>query len=118
MYVHVWYLHKIFPILFKSRDSSVGVARGYRLDDRGFRIQFSAGAENFSLHHRVQNGSAAHPVSFPMGSGPGALTLRLKRTGREADHSPPSSSEVKNAWGYTCIPQYAFMAWCLVKAQG
>jgi hypothetical protein len=30
-------------------------------------------------------------------------------------HSPPSSAEVKNAWSYTATPQYAFMAWCLVK---
>jgi hypothetical protein len=25
----------------------------------------------------------------------------LKRPGREADHSPPSSAEIKNAWSYT-----------------
>jgi hypothetical protein len=25
------------------------------------------GAENFSLRHRVQNGSGAHPTSYPMG---------------------------------------------------
>jgi hypothetical protein len=24
----------------------------------------------------------------------------------------------KNAWSYTSTPQYAFMAWCSVKAQG
>jgi hypothetical protein len=27
------------------------------LDDRGFRVRFPAGVGNFSLHHRVQNGS-------------------------------------------------------------
>jgi hypothetical protein len=27
-----------------------------------------AGAGNFSLHRGVQNGSGAHPVSYPMGS--------------------------------------------------
>jgi hypothetical protein len=37
------------------------------------------------------------------------------RPGGEADHSPPSSAEVKNAWSYTSTPQYVFMAWCLVK---
>jgi hypothetical protein len=26
--------------------------------------------------------------------------------------------EIKNAWGYISTPQYAIMAWCLVKAQG
>jgi hypothetical protein len=34
---------------------------------------------------------------------------------READHLPPSSSEVKKAWSYTSTLQYVFMAWCLVK---
>jgi hypothetical protein len=43
---------------------------------------------------------------------PGALYLGVKRPGREADHSPPRSN---NAWSYTSTPQYAFMAWCLVK---
>jgi hypothetical protein len=30
----------------------------------------------------------------------GALSLRGKRSEHEADHSPPSSAEVKNAWSY------------------
>jgi len=38
----------------------------------------------------------------------------VKRPGREADHSPPSSSKVKNAWNYTPTPQYVFIACCLV----
>jgi len=42
---------------------------GYELDDRGSRFRFPAEAENFSLHHRVQNGSGAHPASYPMGTG-------------------------------------------------
>jgi hypothetical protein len=40
-----------------SRDSSVGIALGYRLDDRGSRVRFPAGAGNISLRHCVQNGS-------------------------------------------------------------
>jgi hypothetical protein len=35
---------------------------------------------------------------------PGALTLGVKWPRCEADHAPPSSSEVKNAWGYTSTP--------------
>jgi hypothetical protein len=31
----------------------------------------------------------------PIQSVPGALSLRLKRPGRKADHSPPSSVDVK-----------------------
>jgi hypothetical protein len=36
--------------------------------------------------------------------GTGALSLGVKRPGREADHSPPSNAEVKNAWSYTSTP--------------
>jgi hypothetical protein len=49
-------------------DSSVGIALGYGLDDRGSRVRFQAWAGNFSLHHRVPNGSGAHPASYPMGT--------------------------------------------------
>jgi hypothetical protein len=55
-------------LVSKSRDSSVGIALGYRLDDRGSRTRFPAGAGNFSLHHRVQNGSGAPSASHPMGT--------------------------------------------------
>jgi hypothetical protein len=55
-------------LLYKSCDSSVGIALGYGLDDRGSRVRFSAGAGNFSLDHRVQNGSGAHPASYLMGT--------------------------------------------------
>jgi hypothetical protein len=77
----------------ESRDSSVGIVPGYGLDDRGSRVQFPAGAGNFSLHHRVQNCSGAHQL--PIQQVPGSLSLGVKRPGREADHSPPSSAEVK-----------------------
>jgi hypothetical protein len=82
-FIHVWFL---------SRDRSVGIALSYRLDDRGSRVQFPAGTGNFSLHH-IQNGSGAHPASYPTGTR--APCLGVKRPGREADHSPPSSAEVK-----------------------
>jgi hypothetical protein len=51
-----------------SRDSSVGIALGYGLDDRGSMVRFPAVAGDFSLHHRVQNGSEAHPASYPTGT--------------------------------------------------
>jgi hypothetical protein len=34
----------------------------------------------------------------------GALSPRLKRPGREADHSPPSSAEVKNGGAIPPLP--------------
>jgi len=57
----------------KSHDSSVSIALGsialgYGLDSWGSRVEFPARAGNFSLHHHVQNGSRAHPASYPMGT--------------------------------------------------
>jgi hypothetical protein len=59
-------------------------------------------AGNFSLHHCVHNGSGVHPASYPIdttGSFPWG-----KAAGPKADHSLPSSAEVKNAWSYTSTP--------------
>jgi len=66
---------------------------------------------NGTIHliNSIQSGS--HPVSS-------APSLGVKPPGREADHSPPSSDEVNNAWRYTSILQCAFMAWCSIKVQG
>jgi hypothetical protein len=86
--MHAVYLHSPMHLHF-----IVLVALGYGLDVRGSRVPFLAGAGNFSLHHRVQNGSGAHPASYPWV--PGAFSLGVKRQGREADYSPPSSAEVK-----------------------
>jgi hypothetical protein len=61
----------------------------------------------------VSVGVVRQPTSNPMGT---RETFPIvKRPGLEADHSPPSSVVVKNAWSYTSTPQYVFMAWCLVK---
>jgi hypothetical protein len=72
---------------------AVSIALGYGLDDWGSRVRFPAGTGNFPLHHRVQNGSGAHPASYPMGSR--GSVPGVKWLGREADHSPPSGAEVK-----------------------
>jgi hypothetical protein len=64
---------------------------GYGLDDRSSRVRFPARAGNFFLHHHVQNGSGASPIQWV----PVALSLEVRWSRREADHSPPSSAEVK-----------------------
>jgi hypothetical protein len=51
-----------------SRDTSVGIATDHGLDVRDSRFRFPAGAGNFS-HHRVQNGTGAHPASYTMVTG-------------------------------------------------
>jgi hypothetical protein len=89
----------------KSRDSSVGIATSYRLDDRGFESSSSPG--------RVKN--FLFSTQPPTQRVPGALSPELKRPGSEADHSPPASAEVKKMWIYTSTPPYVFMAYCLIS---
>jgi hypothetical protein len=63
----------------------------------------------------IASRTALGPTQSPIQWIPGAISLGIKLPGREADHSPPSSAEVKNAWSYISTPQYVFIAWCLVK---
>jgi hypothetical protein len=51
-----------------------------------------AGAENFSLPLYP---SGVYPASCPMGTG-GPFPGGKAQPGRDTDHSPPSSAEVKN----------------------
>jgi hypothetical protein len=67
----------------------------YRLDDRAIGVRSPAGAKEFSSSLCVQTGSGAHSASCTMGTG-GSFPRGVKaRPGRDADHSPPSSSEVE-----------------------
>jgi hypothetical protein len=67
----------------------------YGLDDRAIEVRSPTGAEDFSSSPCVQTGSGAHPASYPVGTG-GSFPGGKARPGRDADHSPPSSAEVKN----------------------
>jgi hypothetical protein len=49
------------------------------------------------------------PTLLPTRWVPGALVPEVKRPGREADHAPPPSAEVKNAWSYNFTSPYLFM---------
>jgi hypothetical protein len=64
----------------------------------------------FALH-----GFIIFPSQPPTQSLPRVLSRGAKRPGREADDSPPSSAEVKNAWSSTSTHQHVFMAWCPIK---
>jgi hypothetical protein len=67
----------------------------YGLDDRAMEVRSPTGAEDFSSSPCAQTGCGAHPFSYPMGTG-GSFPGGKARPGRDADHSPPSSAEVKN----------------------
>jgi hypothetical protein len=84
---------------------------GYGLDDRGFESQQGLGIFLFGTASRPTLGPTKPPIQWV----PGALSLWVKRLGREAERSPPSTAEAKNAWKYTSTPQYVFMALCLIK---
>jgi hypothetical protein len=98
---------------------SVGIALGYGLDDRGsgvlgFDSRRGLGIFLFTTASRT----AVGPTQLPIQWVPGALSLGVKRPGREADHSPHLVPRSKNEWSCTSILQYTFMAWCSIKAQG
>jgi hypothetical protein len=77
------------------------------------RVRFPE-MQDCSLLHSVQTRSGAHPASYPMGSflsnGDRGLFLGVQQPGREVDHSPPSSAEVKN--GGAIPPLAHTSSWC------
>jgi hypothetical protein len=75
--------------------SSGSIVSGYGLDDRAIEVRSPAGAKDFFSNLFVQTGSGAHPASCTMGTG-GPFPGAKARPGRDADHSPPPSAEVKN----------------------
>jgi hypothetical protein len=58
---------------------------------------------------------AMWPTQPPIQYVSGALSLGVKWPGREADHSPPASAEVKKTWVYVFTSAYVFMALCLIN---
>jgi hypothetical protein len=71
----------------------VGIALGYGLDDRSARVRFPAGLG--ILLFTTASRMALWPTQLPIQWLSGALSLGVKRPGREADHSSPPSAEVK-----------------------
>jgi hypothetical protein len=70
----------------------------YGLDDRAIEVRSPEGAKDFFSNLCVQTGSEAHPASCTVSTG-GPFPLSKARPGRDADHSPPSSAEVRSIFG-------------------
>jgi hypothetical protein len=88
-----------------SLDSSVSIVTVYGLDSRGSVPR--RGNRSFSSPQhpdQICANQAFHSV------GTGAHSPGLKRRLRGADHSPPSSAEVKN--GGVIIPLHRMSSWC------
>jgi hypothetical protein len=77
----------------------------YRLDGLGFESPQRLGILLFTTTSRPVLG----PTQPPIQGVPAALSLEVKRPGREADHSRPSSAEVKMRGAIPPLHQYAFM---------
>jgi hypothetical protein len=96
-----------------SRDSADGIATGYGLGDRGCQSSSPGRVKNFFLS------TSSRPVlghtQPPSQCIPGALSLGVKRPGRESDHSPPPSVEINKTWIYTSGSPFAFMAKFLIS---
>jgi hypothetical protein len=58
-------------------------------------LSLQVSQKDFSSSPCVQTGSGAHPASCKMGTG-GSFPEGKARPGRDADHSPRSSADVKN----------------------
>jgi hypothetical protein len=98
----------IIIIRKRSRDSVVGIATGYGLDYRGVGVRVPVGSRIFSSP-RSSDRLWGSPNLLSSGL-PGALSPGVKQPGREANHSPPASADVKKMWISTSTPPYAFMA--------
>jgi hypothetical protein len=73
---------------------------GWTIGVLGFDFRRGLGIFLFTIVSRT----ALEPTQPPIQWVWGVLSLGIKRPGREADHLPLSSVEVKNVWGYTSAP--------------
>jgi hypothetical protein len=55
--------------------------------------------------------NSVETIQLPIQWVPGALSLGVKRPGRETDHSSPCSAEAKSECSYTSTSLHVFMAW-------
>jgi hypothetical protein len=67
----------------------------YILDDLVTGISSPAEAKDISSSLCVQTGSETYPASYPTGTR-GPFQRGKAQPGRDADHSTPSSAEIKN----------------------
>jgi hypothetical protein len=101
----------LIRMLFRNLDSSDNVVYRAQVGRPGFDSRQGTGIFLFDTASRPALGATQLRVKLV----PGALSPGVKRSGREADHSPHSKAEVKNALDCTSTFPYAFVMWYLVN---
>jgi hypothetical protein len=86
----------------RNLDSSVGIVTGYGLGGPG---SITGRGKNFFFSIASIPGLA--PTQPPIQWVPEDLSSGVKRSGREANRSPPSSAEVKNGGAIPPLPPMA-----------
>jgi hypothetical protein len=85
----------------RSRGSAVGIATGYGLEDQGVGVRVPVGSRIFSSPRRPDR--LWGPPNL-LSNGYQGLFTGVKRLGGEADHSPPTSAEVKKCGSIHPLP--------------
>jgi hypothetical protein len=92
----------------ESLSSAVGIATRLRNGRPSGRSSGPGRVKN--LHSTILSRLALRPTQPPIQCVSRDLSPGIKRQRREADHSPPTSDEVKRTWINTFAPQYVCMA--------
>jgi hypothetical protein len=96
----------------KNRGSAVCIVTCYGLHGLGAGVRVPV-VKNFQFS--TWSRPALGPTQPPIQCVPEAFFPWVKRQGREADHSPLTSVDIKKTWICTSTPPYVFMAQCLVS---
>jgi len=92
-------------IMHDLRDNSVTTVTSLGSGRAGFDSRQRQGfISSLPRPYRYRSGAHLSPIQWVLGGS----SLRIKRPDYEIDHLPPSSAEVKNAWGYTATPPIRF----------
>jgi hypothetical protein len=89
---------KIYIYIFKIGGRAAGIATGYGLDGRP-RGRSSIPGREKNFHFSISSRPALGPSQPTIQSVPG-----VKRPRRQANHSSPTSAEVKKTWVYIPTP--------------
>jgi hypothetical protein len=93
--------YTVFLYKAEGRSGQISAHEKFSTTIGHVKISFNIGLYEFSRRglgiflFTTASRTALGPTQPPIQRVPGALSLGVKQLGREADHSPPSSAEVK-----------------------